>query len=84
MQLYSNPPTRMKSKLCLQIIPPNIQSQITGVWRVLKAHDLVTLEYTNLERESAIIPLKRWAEIRDNFFAIVSEVQNQRKGGGAK
>lgn len=69
----------MKAKLCLQIIPPNVQTAMTGVWRILKTHDLVTLEYSDLTRESGTVPLKRWNEIQDNVFAIVSEVQSQRK-----
>ncbi len=62
----------------LNLILPRAEAMMTGVWRILKAHDLVTLEYTDGQRESAIIPISRWLKIRNNTFSIVGEVQSHR------
>lgn len=69
---------RCAVKHVLNIILPNIQAAMTGVWRIQRAHDLVTLEYTDGTREAGIVKLPRWIQIADNPFAIVSEVQSQR------
>jgi hypothetical protein len=60
------------------IVLPTISSMMTGVWKIDRAHDLVTLTYENHTREAGMITIKRWEEIKDNNFAIVSEVQSQR------
>jgi hypothetical protein len=74
----------MKKAHVQHIILPNIQAMMTGVWRILRAHDLVTLEYTDMQRESATIPVKRWSEIHGNVFSIVREVQETARGVVAK
>lgn len=66
-------------KHVINIILPNVQAMMTGVWRIQKAHDLVTLEYIDGTREAGIVKLPRWMQIADNPFAIVGEVQSQRK-----
>lgn len=48
----------------LQIILPRVESMMSGVFRILKAHDLVTMEYTDGTRESGNIPTERWDEIK--------------------
>ncbi len=68
----------MNSQLVSTIILPNIQAMMTGVWRIDRAHDLVTLTYSDNTREAAKIIAPRWKEISGNPFAIVSEVQSQR------
>jgi hypothetical protein len=68
----------MKSKSVLTIILPNIQAMICGVWRIDRAHELVTLTYADGTREAGKVPLARWSNIKDNPFSIVSEVQSQR------
>jgi hypothetical protein len=68
----------MKSKSVLTIILPNIQAMICGVWRIDRAHELVTLTYTDGTREAGKVPLSRWSTIHDNPFAIVSEIQSRR------
>ncbi len=65
-------------KQTAQIIPTGIISMMTGVWRIQRAHDLVTLEYTDGTRESGKIELREWALISGNVFSIVSTVQSQR------
>ena len=73
----------MKTKKVWHIILPNIQAMICGVYCIIKAHNLITLVYTDNTRESGLILNKRWAEIHEKPFDIVSEVQSQRKGGAA-
>ncbi len=68
----------MKSRE-LNIILPNVQAMMTGVWRIRRAHDLTVLEYTDGTTEAASIPLARWTAIADNPFAIVGEVQSFRR-----
>ena len=68
-----------KPRKVLTIGLSNIHAMMTGVSRVDRAHDLVTLTYSDNTREAATISSERWAEIHENSFAIVSEVQSQRK-----
>ncbi len=75
---YHNEGNAPRSKV-LNIIPSKVEALMHGVWRIMRAHDLVTLEYTDGQRESAMIPVKRWSEIHNNTFSIVGEVQRQRK-----
>jgi len=70
----------VRSKPVQQMILPNVQSIMTGVWRILRAHNLVTLEYTNGSRESGMISTSKWGEIGGQPLAIISEVQAQQKG----
>lgn len=56
----------------------NITVSLTGVARIDRAHDLVTLTYTDHTREAGKVSSARWQEIRENPFAIVSEIQSQR------
>jgi len=65
------------------MILPNIQAMMTGVWRIDRAHDLVTLTYTDNTREAGKVTAARWQEIHQMPFAIISEVQSQRAKGGA-
>jgi hypothetical protein len=61
------------------IILPSISSMMTGVWKIDRTHNLVVLTYEDHTREAGMIPAARWEEIKDNAFAIVSEVQSQRR-----
>jgi len=65
------------TKTTLNIILPRAESTITGVWRILKAHDLVTLEYTDGSRKSAIIKSDKWTKIHADNLSII---YNVRKG----
>jgi hypothetical protein len=57
-----------------------IQSAMTGVWRIDRAHDLTRLTYTDNTTESAEITNERWQELQANSpFSVVSEVQSKRK-----
>ena len=69
----------MKTKPVSCLILSNIQSMMTGVWRIEHAHDLVTLDYTDGKREGANIAQDVWAKIHDKPFMIVSEVQSKRE-----
>lgn len=60
------------------IILPNDLAMISGVWRIQRSHELVTLEYTDGTREAAIIPPEKWARIYTEPLRIVSTVQAQR------
>lgn len=62
----------------LHMYEPGIHGMMTGVRRIRRNGDAVTLEYEDSSEESANIPETRWAEIRANWFAIVSEVQSAR------
>lgn len=61
----------------------NVQAAMSGVSRINRAHDLVTLEYTDGKREAGKVSDARWAEICENPFAIVSEIQGQRIPAGS-
>lgn len=61
-----------------QLILPKAAAMISGVWRIQRAHDLVTLEYEDGTREAAKISAAKWHEIQDLPLRIVSEVQSQR------
>jgi hypothetical protein len=63
------------------MVLPNIQAQMTGVWLISKAHDLVTLTYLDGQKESGMISNEKWKSIFNNPFAIVGEIQSQRKEG---
>ena len=69
-------PDRMK---VLNIILPNIQCAMSGVWRIQRVHELVVLNYTDGSTEAADVPLTKWAEIHQEPFRIISEVQSKRK-----
>ena len=69
-----------KGQKVLCLIYPKIESMMTGVWRVERAHGLTMLTYTDNTREGAMIPDARWNEISGNLFSIVREVQDARTG----
>lgn len=56
----------------------NIHAMMTGVARIYRAHDLVTLEYTDGRRESGKVSPAEWSGMADNAFAVVGAVQAQR------
>lgn len=68
----------MKNNTISTIILPNVQAAMSGVWRIDRAHELVTLTYSDGTREAGKVGAARWAEISANPFSIVSEVQAQR------
>lgn len=57
----------------------NIESMMTGVSRIMRAHDLVTVEYTDGKRESASISALVWSGIAESPIKIVGFIQSQRK-----
>lgn len=71
----------MKAKLVQTIILPNVEAMITGVWRIDRSHDLVRLTYSDNTTEAAMIPTAKWAEILQDPFLIISEVQSKRTVG---
>lgn len=66
------------SKKVLTIVLPTIQAMMSGVVFINRAHDLVTLTYTDNTREAAKISNAKWEEIHESVFRIISEVQAQR------
>ncbi len=72
------PPSPRAARRVQVIGLSNIQAAMSGVTRINRAHDLVTLEYTDGTREAGKVSAARWAEICENPFAIVSEIQSQR------
>ncbi len=66
--------SRKVQVICLS----NIHAMMTGVARIYRAHDLVTLEYVDGKRESGKVSSAEWSGMADNAFAIVSAVQSQR------
>jgi len=69
----------MNTKTVWTIVLSNVEAMICGVWRIERTHDLVVLTYTDGSREAGTVRAQQWAKIYDNPFAIVSEVQSQRK-----
>ena len=69
------PQHEVMRKNVLNIILPRPESLVTGVWRILKAHDLVTLEFSDGNRKSAIIKPDRWAKIHTDSLAIIYDVR---------
>lgn len=57
----------------------NIHAAMTGVSRINRAHDLVTLEYTDGTRETGKVNAAKWGTMQDEVFKIISFVQAQRK-----
>ena len=65
------------------MILPNIQSMMTGVWKIDRSHRLLKLTYTDGSTEAVDVSAEKWAEIHDKPFQIVSFIQSMRavKGG---
>lgn len=72
------PKPAAKPRKVVTLALSNITTMMTGVSRIDRAHDLVTLTYSDGNREAAKISTARWNEIHENPIAIVSDVQAQR------
>lgn len=72
------PPSSRAARRIQVIGLSNVYAAMSGVARINRAHDLVTLEYTDGTREAGKVSAARWAEICSEPFAIVSEIQAQR------
>lgn len=57
----------------------NIEAMMSGVARIQRAHELVTLHYTDGKTESGLIKNADWLAICEKPFVIVSAVQSQRQ-----
>jgi len=68
----------MKAKNIQVQILPNIQAMMTGVWRIERERDGVTLTYSDGSTEKGQISTSKWSEIHQLPFSIISEVQSQR------
>lgn len=58
------------------LYPEPIEALMTGVCGVVKKDGVVSLIYTDQTRESALIDID--FDAAENFFAVVSQVQEQR------
>jgi hypothetical protein len=67
-----------KPRKVLVIGLSSIHAMMTGVSRIHRAHDLVTLVYVDGKQESAMIPAADWSGMEDKPFEIVSAVQSKR------
>ena len=68
----------MKTKSIQVQIFPNIEAMTTGVRRIEREHEGVTLNYYDGSTEKGEISTGKWNEIHRSPFAVISEVQSQR------
>jgi hypothetical protein len=75
---YEKPVRAVAAKKVQTLVLAKIQTAMSGVTRIDRAHDLVTLEYVDGTREAGKIPQAKWDALAGETFAIISEVQSQR------
>lgn len=72
--------SRCLERAVTRIVPPRIMSMMCGVaFADLWPSGKVRLTYEDGETESAYLSAERLEQGRDNFFRLVSGVQEQRK-----
>lgn len=72
----TKPRPKMKTKKVLQQFMSNVIFQITGVSRIIKAHDLVQAEYgLNGPRKSVKMPLAQWESLSDDPMALIRAIE---------